>query len=146
MQAGGLRPGGDDEQTLREEARRFARYPLACDPGPQVIESYARAHGVLFEGPAAPREAALIRFCRRHPRSLPFLDAAAGVLAPEALLRKKLLVLSALLETTPRFVDRYLPAPRGKVALILELLGLGALAGLRFLVGAALWPLARRDA
>jgi len=134
----------DSDAGLCDEALRFGQYLLGCDPGQELAERYARAHAMLFTEPPSSSEVALIEFCRKHPRSVPYLDAAAGVFAPQSLLRKKLLVLSAVLETTPRFADRFLPEPSGTGTLVVKLTALIATAAFRFLVGAALWPLARR--
>ena len=45
----------------------------------------------------------------RRSWSLPFLEAAAGFLAPRSILRRKTLLMTAILEATPDFVQDFLP-------------------------------------
>jgi hypothetical protein len=100
----------------------------------------------LFPEPPAPADAALVRFACERPWSVPFLDAAAGLLAPSSRLRAKILVMAAILETTPALADEFLPqsdVPLGTLALRLVAAGLAA-AGYA-LGGVALLPVARRS-
>ena len=64
-----------------------------------------------------------MRFARRHPWSLPLLDAATGFARPGALLRKKILLATAVLEATPDHVEFFLRPPRSKA---MTFMGVGA--------------------
>lgn len=91
---------------LRSEALIFGRYLVDRLPGQDLIERYCRANQALLAAQGSDEDHAIVRFARRHPWSVPMLDAAAGLTAPHSLLRKKLLVMTAIVETTPDLVDR----------------------------------------
>ena len=125
-----------------EEAAIFARY-LVRDAAPaDVAERYRDAVARLFPDPDGPRDRALLAFVRRHPWSVGCLDAAAALVARDSRLRQRLLVMAALLETTPEGAAEFLPREPGwgTLALRLPLIGLGAAA--RALVGLVLLPIA----
>lgn len=91
---------------LRTEAIVFGRYLVDRRPAEDLIARYCRANELLFAGQVSHPDAAVIAFARRHPWSVPLLDAAAGLAGSDSLLRKKLLVMTAIVETTPEFVER----------------------------------------
>jgi hypothetical protein len=91
---------------LRSEAILFGRHLVGRDPSEALIERYARACVALGLGASEDT----LDFARRHPWSIGPLDAAAGILGKSSLLRKKLLVMTAIVETTPELVERTQPA------------------------------------
>ena len=96
----------DDE--LRNEAILCGRYLVDREPSEDLIERYARANEVLFAGGTAVDQEVL-DFARRHPWSIAMLDASSGVIGGNSLLRKKLLLMTAIVETTPELVERTEP-------------------------------------
>jgi len=127
-----------------EEAAIFARY-LLREPAPaEVLRRYRDAVERLFPDAASPRDRALLGFVTRHPWSVGALDAASALLAAKGSLRQRLLLMAALLETTPEGAAEFLPRePRlGELALRLPVIGLAA-AG-RLLLGLVLFPIAAR--
>ena len=117
-------------ETLIEEGRLFAAYLLGGRaPVPEAAERYARACLVLFGDSEPADEGELVRFARQHRWALPLLDAAAGLLRPRTLLRRKLVLMLAILEATPAHVSVFTPGPttRGKLLARLLLLGLRSL-------------------
>lgn len=132
------------QQALETEAEIFARYLVGRTPPAELIDRYADANRRLFTAPVDPRDAAILRFVRRHPWSASFLDAAAGSLRPAALLRSKILVMAAILEASPTFADEFLPRVVNPVALFVRLAGLGVAAVARLAVGAVLYAHASR--
>jgi hypothetical protein len=94
------------DSVLRTEAIAFSRYLVGSEPSSALIERYCQANAELFAGDVAPDDAALLDFARRHGWAIPMLDAAMAMTRPESLLRKKLLVMMAILETTPEHVAR----------------------------------------
>jgi hypothetical protein len=92
------------EAHLREEARLFGRYLIGRDPDEAIIERYCQANRVLF---ASDEDDAVLAFARSHPWSLAMLDAGAGLTGGDSVLRKKLLVMTAIVETTAQLVDRF---------------------------------------
>jgi hypothetical protein len=133
------------QQILESEARAFGRYLVGRLPAPEHIARYREAVGALLAEPISPRDTALLAFVRRHPWSLSFLDAAAGLLHRDAVLRSKLLVLAAILETSPAFADEFLPRSASLARLLSGLAVSGAAALGRLVVGLLLWPLAVRS-
>jgi hypothetical protein len=125
-----------------EEAAIFARYLVRNAAPADVVERYRDAVARLFPDPDGPRDRALLSFVRRHPWSVGCLDAAAALVARDSRLRQRLLVMAALLETTPEGAAEFLPREPGwgTLALRLPLIGLGAAA--RVLLGLALLPIA----
>ena len=130
-----------EEAALALEARLITRYLVDRDPEPPMVARYVAANRIHFPKDAADIDR-VVAYARRHPRALPFLDAASGFLRPGSLLRKKILLMAAVLETTPTFAPDFLPRTSGAVALLLRLALLGIAAGLKVVVGAALLVLA----
>jgi hypothetical protein len=126
------------------EARAFTRYLVGRTPPPEIVARYRAAHGELFAAAPAGTDASLVAFVRRHPWSVWFLDPAVGLLRPGSLLRNKILVMAAILETSPAFADEFLSRPMHPVALALRVIGLGTLAVVRAALGFVLYPAAAR--
>jgi hypothetical protein len=91
-----------DEETLSAEALLLGRYLLGRGPQEETVARYVTANRRLFAEPFEPRDVAVLNYCRRHPRALPLLDAGAGLVAGQSLLRKKSLVMAAILEMTTK--------------------------------------------
>jgi hypothetical protein len=128
---------------LAAEARLFGRYLLGNDPPPPLVERYGEAIPALFPEPPGGADAALLGFVSRHPWSLAPLDAALGLLRPGALLRRRLVVMMAVLETDPIFVDRFESLHPGPAQAVARLAWIGTLAGIKFVAGLLLYPIAR---
>jgi hypothetical protein len=97
------------ETALAREARFVGRYLVGRVPGPDVVSRYMAASRRLFPEPHPPGDAEVVAFVRRHPWTLGLLDAASGLLRPSGVLRGKVLVMAAVLETSPDFADEFLP-------------------------------------
>ena len=129
-------------EDLRTEAIEFGRYLIGRDPSPELIERYVDANETLF--PGVPEDAVLV-YARRHPWSIAMLDAAEGLQNGRAsILRKKLLVMTAILETTPELVDRTEPSAVGLPAIAVRVGIAGARAVLDAAAGLALRAVIRR--
>ena len=111
---------------------------LGTEPVPDVVDRYVAAHARLLAQRVAPRDAAVLAFLRRHPRAVGPLDAAAGLLRPRSLLRRKLLLLTAILEATTTYAPRFLERRVGPVRLVATLAWLGSIASARIAVGVPL--------
>ena len=86
----------------------------------------------------------MMEFLRRNPWALPCLDAVPGLLNPHSVLRKKLLLVVALLETAPEHADFFDPQPHSRISVLLRLFVWGCSSGLKGLVGLVLYPISRR--
>ncbi len=93
------------------EARTFGRYLLGRDVAEEAVALYVRAAPALDRS-AEPRDEAIAAYARAHPWALGALDGALALTRPRALLRRKLLLMAAILETQPRYCDEFLPRRR----------------------------------
>src|SRR5438046_9346229 len=99
----------DEAPALEAEARLFTRYLVGRPPPAELVDRYRAANAAIFTEPVAREDAALVAFARRHPWSVSLLDAASGLLRPGSLLRNKILLMAAILETSPAFAAELLP-------------------------------------
>jgi hypothetical protein len=103
--------------VLERECRTFTRYLAGREASPYVVQKYCDAHPVPLASPADPFERRLMTVAQWHPVAALVADAYARFFAPYGPLRKKLVLLLAILETSPRFfreLDR--PPGGGRVA------------------------------
>jgi hypothetical protein len=133
-----------DDATLDAEARVFGRYLVGSSPGPELLARYRDASRILWPASASPRDAARLAFVRRHPWSVGPLDAAAALLDPGSVLRSKILLTGAILETTTTHADEFLPRTVPVPALLWRLAVSGAVAVAQAIAGVALWRIAGR--
>jgi hypothetical protein len=135
----------DGAGDLTAEGHLFARYLLGrVDPAPEVSERYAAACATLFADAPTHQERARNLFVRRHPWALPLLDAAAGFIQPHTLLRRKLFLTLAILETAPAHAELFTPEPCARSVLVVRVLFLGVSSLLKAAAGILLYPLAGR--
>ena len=127
-----------DQNTA--DFKLIARYLIDADPPAELANRYVAAHRELFGDVAAPEW----EFVRQHPRALPYLDAAAGVLARQSLLRKKILLAAAILEASPAYADFFLAEVEGRIRILGLLAWQGALGVGKLALGAPLLLAVRR--
>jgi hypothetical protein len=97
--------------TPGAEARLFGRYVLGRAVSDEVVRLYESGpQTVVSEG--ADVDAAVVGFALRRPWSIGALDGALALARPRALLRRKLLLVTAILETQPEYCSDFLPADR----------------------------------
>lgn len=96
--------GAAADAVLARECQVFTRYLVGREPTPYVIGKYRAAHHAHSAFvPGSRFDARLVAVARLHPAGAWLVDAAARFLAPRGLLRKKLVLLLAVLETCPPF-------------------------------------------
>jgi SAM-dependent methyltransferase len=98
-----------EEQRLAtasaQRASVFWRYVLGRDIDARSVELYARAeHALGYDG-----DDAIVRFAVERPWSLWPFDTALAVVRPDALLRRRLLLMTAVLEARPEYSAEFLP-------------------------------------
>lgn len=153
----GTRAPDERAAVLEEEAQRLARYLLGEETTPEIARRYAAALGKIAGERSSARSGAergnqnrtergarVAAFALRNPRALPFLDAAASFLEPQGLLRRKLLLMLALLETSPEHVGRFRIAERSRLAVTGRVIARGIASALELTVGLVLYPIASR--
>ena len=110
------------------ECRMLARYLTGSDPSEYVISAYTR--GVRSEafrrGAAASRGDLLLHsIALRGTLMTALADAYARFASPGGLLRRKLALLVAILESAPESADRFEPPADNRVITFLKLVAAG---------------------
>jgi len=134
-------PASMDDVVLKREARLFGRYMLAVEPSDELAARYAAANRTLLAAESASPEVAYVL---RHPSALPFLDAACALLSPSSLLRKKIFIMTAVLEASPDHTDFFLKPPLSPVRLTLGVAWEGIRAVVNVVLGIPLYLVVRR--
>lgn len=142
-------------EALRREAEVFTRYLVSRSPSEYVAAKYRDGHRVIPHRNAEtilPIDAFLVRVARRGVTSVWLSDAYARAFRRHGPLRQKLVLLAAILESSPSFhkdIKGSVRTHRLRVYLALVAMGLGfaarlAVATLAFgpvhLVGAMTGP------
>lgn len=130
----------EPDRRAAEEFSFISRYLMDVDPPPELVNRYVAATRKLL-GDAAASE---WEFVRRHPRLLPYLDAAAGVFSPRSLLRNKILLAAAILEASPAYAEFFLEEREGRFRVLRVLIWQGLRSAVKLAVGVPLLQLARR--
>lgn len=116
--------------AVADECRVFTRYLLRCDPDGYVIDHYAAANGTLALSPASGFDGAVLGFARINPLCARIMDSYASLFYRTATLRKRLVLLLAILETRPPFHQAMDRAQGGATPLLLARLSLTTVAAL----------------
>jgi NADH dehydrogenase len=106
-------------ELLDAECRVFCRYLSGEEPSEYVLAKYRAAHQPGALGPergGAPPGRALVTFARRGPAAARLADSFAVLFARSGLLRRKLTLLLAILESTAPAGTLLDTADRGSVA------------------------------
>jgi len=97
---------------MKEEALIFGKYLLSGEsPDDKSVELYIKAHAFRNLSVHPPEEK-LFAFVMRNKWSLGLIDSALAFSGPNHILRKKLLVMSAVLECRPNYASLFLPKKR----------------------------------
>ena len=138
--------GKDDlsvsREALVEECRIMTAYLLDDRPTDELIQRYIDAHTILLNEHRSPKELAVATFVRRYPWALSSLDAVLAVLRPAALLRSKILLMIAILETVPQYTDHFFPEAVSGPRFFLRMAGYGLASAAKFVLGCCLYPFA----
>ena len=123
-----------DEEPLRREFGVFATYLGARGDLRRGAAEYERAHASL-PGGATPLDRALLRFARIGPAAASLADAYARFVRPYGLLRRKLVLALAVLESSAATHAAFDTAvPSGPVVAWLSLAAFGARWAVRTIV------------
>ena len=99
------------KKRLADESVMITNYLLGCDPPKEIVGRYVAANIALFGKQIVGAQDSELNFVLRHPSMLPFIEAAAGIIKPDSILRRKIFVMSAILETTPKYANFFLDIP-----------------------------------
>ncbi|WP_435354164.1 hypothetical protein [Emticicia sp. SJ17W-69] len=89
------------------EASLFAKYLGAIVADERLLEKYIDAIKKLSIILTEEEEKILIKLVK-EPFFLPFVDAGWALLKPQSNIRKRILVMSALIETEPNYTNLFL--------------------------------------
>ena len=103
--------------TPEHEAVILARYLIKRSPTRQVVELYSDAIGILNLS-LDEREKKLWNFVLRRPWFLKFLDAGLAMNFPGSVLRRRILVMFAILETQAEYYSLFQPVRRPAVYIL----------------------------
>lgn len=131
LAAAGGAPAGSP--PARGECDAISRHLIGRPCPPAVAERYARGVRDL-DLSLSPSEALAWSVGCRFPPALACLDAGVAIWDREGAVRRRLLLMFALLESTPEHADRFLFRPRG-VGMHARTLARCAVAPLAMLVG-----------
>jgi hypothetical protein len=129
----------ETKRVLREECRALTAYLVGALPSAYTEEQYVRAahvHGVAFDENFSCFDRVTVRLARSNRLAARAADAYCGLLHRRGVLRRKLIVLSAILEhvaPTSEAFDKV--ETRGLALTVLALAGHGVLSTLSLLLG-----------
>lgn len=104
----------DEGALLAREFLVFARYLGARTPPARLIDHYRRMHPAALSGPVSRLDERLVALARWSPLAAGLADSYARLARPYGLLRRKLTLTLALLESaagTHAYYDTANPAP-----------------------------------
>ena len=133
------------DRCLIAECLAFACYLTDRDPPQELVERYVAASRILFREEPLSQSSPELGFVRRHPSTLPFIDAAAGLFRPESLVRKKLLLAAAILEATPSQADFFLGEAENPFFICLTLIWQGIRSAVKIVLGIPVLWIAQRS-
>jgi hypothetical protein len=119
---------------FRREAEVFGKYLLGGKtPVEKAISLYMEAMQLR---PAKPigRDEKILRFVLKNPSFTGLFDSALAFSSKKSILRRKILFMSAILETQPEYADLFLPKERSWFYNI-YIFGVGCRAILKMLAG-----------
>jgi hypothetical protein len=134
-----------DSTQLEQEARVFGRYLLGRVPSGYVIGKYRwlSATALFRDEPQDGLDRALLTAARWHPWLARIADLHARFFRPTTRLRKKLLLLAAILECSPGSAARLNRSGGGSVAAVAALVGLGVVSVMMLVAGLVIFLPAR---
>jgi len=134
--------GASNAEVLVDECQRITHYLLGKRPPHDLVQRYIEANGILFSGEISSSDRAIVAFVQRNPWSLPYLDAVLSILSPGCLLRNKILLMVAILESTPQFVDAFTSEPFSILQFLCRMAGYGISSVFKFSIGILVYPFA----
>jgi nucleoside-diphosphate-sugar epimerase len=109
-------PGGPPPGALEAEFNRHARYIVGAAPTPYQIEKYLDFHRRKPLAPRGAMDALILRLSRFGRLGLALADSYSGLFFRTAVLRAKLVLALAILETSaPSYAALDAPEPGGRL-------------------------------
>ncbi|HAS43995.1 MAG TPA: hypothetical protein DCS93_26190 [Microscillaceae bacterium] len=99
---------------LQQEAEILARYLIRKKPTTKVVDLYVKAMQTVTLT-YLPKDYTLLKLIIRKRFLLPYIDAGLGISVPNSVIRHKLLIMSAIVETQPQYASLFLNRKRSKL-------------------------------
>lgn len=132
------------DRQLRRECRVFTKHLIGSEPGDYVLERYVDAHRVRTEfTPRSRFDRFLCSFADFSPLTARLADAWAAVFSPTSVLRRKLILLLAMLESSAPHYRRLEAVTGGRARAWTGLVGRGLLAAFTLIVALFIFVPAR---
>jgi hypothetical protein len=126
------------QSVLERECRVFTQYLLGCAPQPYVVQKYADAHRMSAAFlPNEQLDSLLVSLARTNRTVTQLVDSYARIFAPASTLRKKLVLLLAILETCPPSCELIDAIDGSRLGLLFRLVARGTIAVVSLLIGTA---------
>jgi NADH dehydrogenase len=135
-------PTANAKEAIEHECKTFATYMTSKPPSKYVTEQYAAAvlaHGLASDDDLSCFDRAALRLARSGSAFTRGADAFCSIFARRGVLRRKLIVLAAILESvapTNEAMDRV--TSRSAAVVLASLIGYGAAFAVSFILGAAI--------
>lgn len=137
----------NDNRILQQECRVFTRYLVGEAPTEYVVEKYIEAHaelGVFNGNRAEPFDHFLVQVATRNRLFVRMVDSYASIFYKNSLLRKKLTLLLAILESCVPFSRHFeTPDSTNIFGISINIILRGLLFSITFLLGSILLVPAR---
>lgn len=121
--------------SLEQEAILYSHYLIGREPSNEMVKRYVHANQKLGIQEVDLSEKNILEFSINHPWSIPFLDAATGIIKPHSMLRKKIYTMAAVLEASPRYCGDFFPENISLFILIWNLVKHGLTAAMKIGIG-----------
>ena len=134
-----MRPDPAGSSELEREGRVLTRYLIGRDPDGYILRKYADGHGAMpgTGNPADGLDRVLLATAVRGPVLARIADAYARIFRPRGTLRRKLILLVAVLENAPATHRSFTAGADGRRAAALLRIA-GALGAFALALGAGL--------
>lgn len=93
----------------RREAEIFGAYLLGEQPSEQVITLYEQAMDKLKIS-VNGKDERLLKWMLDNPDAIGMIDSGLALVKPQSVIRRKLLVYLAILESVPQYAHLFLPS------------------------------------
>lgn len=128
----------DEQHQMEGEAKRFSSYLIGVTPDDVVVARYVEAIlPGLDRAQISKRDERLLVLTTRFPWLIGSIDGGLALLDPTSEVRRRILVMFALLEANPAYTRYFLPRKRSPFYAVVVLL-LGIRASYRALLGIAI--------
>ena len=135
----------DFDQRLKNESVLIAKYLIGSHLPKELSDRYVSANQELMKNFVPENTYAELDFILRHDWTLPFIDAAAGLLLPNSIVRKKVLLMAAILETSPFYASQFFQKPDSALKILIICAWNGFRSIFKLIIGIPILIVARRE-